>query len=179
MKRLLLSLMVGVSFNAAASSMVELVSRPNSPDRLFHDGSSFMVQRMGVTHEVPSYAVERDIRSHDIATLLTLQQHGYFDVLRTVNGEVHRVEFMPVLKGGGPVGAAIGVAIGGAITGIGAWLGCKALKKGVEVTTGSKEAGEAAVVVLSTVAGTTGTGKAISLKILAGCGLFFAVAIPF
>lgn len=106
MKRLLLSLIMAMSMQA--SSLVELVSRPNSPDRLFHDGSSFMIQRMGITHEVPSYAIDRDIRSHDIATLLTLQQNGYFNVQRSVNGEVHRVEFMPVLKGGGGGGATVG-----------------------------------------------------------------------
>lgn len=108
MKRLLLSLLVGMSLNAASSNLVELISRPSSPDKLFHNGSSFVVQRMGVTHEVPSYAINRDIRSHDIATLIKLQEHGYFDVQRSVEGNEYRIEFQPVLKAGGVGGANAG-----------------------------------------------------------------------
>jgi hypothetical protein len=107
MKRLLLSLIMGMSLNAA-SSLVELTSRPSSPDRLFHDGSSFVVQRMGVTQQVPAYAVEREIRSYDVATLLKLQEHGYFDVQRSVEGNEYRIEFQPVLKAGGVGGANAG-----------------------------------------------------------------------
>ncbi len=108
MKRLLLSLIIGMSLNAASSSLVELTSRPKSPDRLFHDGNSFIVQRMGTTYEVPSYTVDREIRNHDVATLLKLQEHGYFDVQRSINGEDYRIEFKPKTVGGGVVGAWLG-----------------------------------------------------------------------
>ena len=106
MKRLLLSLIIGMSVQA--SSLVELISRPQSPDRLFHDGNSFVVQRMGQTHEIPSYTVDRSIRHHDIATLLKLQENGYFDVQRSINGEDYRIEFKPRTVGGGVVGAWLG-----------------------------------------------------------------------
>jgi hypothetical protein len=179
MKRLLLSLIMGMSLNAA-SSIVEF-TEVQSPynDRLFHDGSSFMIQRMGKTHEIPSYNVNRDIRSYDMAALVKLQEHGYFDIQSSVEGNEHRIDFKPRLKAGGPIGASIGVAIGSALTGLGAWLTCKAIKGGVTAATGSKEAGDAAVVAVSSVAGSTGAAKGIGLKIIVASGLFFSIAIPF
>lgn len=119
MKRLLLSLIIGMSLHEAsvyaaatadkASKIVEFTEVQSlSNDRLFHDGSSFMVQRLGKTHQVPVYNVNRDIRSQDIATLVKLQEHGYFDVQRSVEGNEVRINFQPRLKAGGVGGANAG-----------------------------------------------------------------------
>lgn len=107
MKRLLLSLLVGMSLNAA-SSLVELPSLAHRPARLFHDGDSFMVQHMGRTHQVANHDLDKELRGKDLAAIITMQRHGYFDVRPSVDGTQFSIEFKPRLKGGGVVGAWLG-----------------------------------------------------------------------
>lgn len=102
MKIQLLCLFSFVSLQASSSEMIELTSvRTPCNEKLFHHDGNFMIQREGKSQVIPSYAVNRDIRSHDIAALLSLQQHGYFDLQRSVEGNEYRIEFQPRLNGGG------------------------------------------------------------------------------
>lgn len=108
MKKLLLFLFAGMSLHGATRSLIELTElNTRNNERLFHNGSNFVVQHdTGKTQEIPSYALNKEIRNHDINSLLSLQQHGYFDLQRSVEGNEYRLDFKPRLKAGGPKLAA-------------------------------------------------------------------------
>lgn len=114
MKRLLFSLVMGMSLHGASdaisrlcsdetSKLVALSSLAHRPESLFHDGNDFMVQHLGKMHKVARHEVHKDIRSKDLAALINMQRQGYFDVRPSVDGERYSIEFQPRLNGGGPI----------------------------------------------------------------------------